>query len=67
MAETAERNSDEVKGTDCVFVADWLKTKGLHNILNCIYSYGRCVIRFIEVNCFDRSGVILYTGIKYIL
>ena len=37
MAETAEiaaetagtSNFDEFKGKDCVFVADWLKTKGL--------------------------------------
>ena len=25
-------NSDEFKGKDCVFVADWLKTKGLHKL-----------------------------------
>ena len=32
MAEMAETSSfDEFKGKDCVFVADWLKTKGLHN------------------------------------
>ena len=30
MAETAEKNVDEFKGKDRVFVADWLKTKGLH-------------------------------------
>ena len=30
MAETAGKNFDEFKGKDCVFVADWLKTKGLH-------------------------------------
>ena len=30
MAETAETNFDEFKGKDCVFVADWLKTKGLY-------------------------------------
>ena len=23
---------DEFKGKDCVFVADWLKTKGLHKL-----------------------------------
>ena len=27
MAETAETNFDEFKGKDCVFVADWLKSK----------------------------------------
>ena len=39
MAETAEKaetaetsNVDEFKGKDCVFVADWLKTKGLHKL-----------------------------------
>ena len=33
MAETAERsNSDEFKGKECVFVGDWLKTKGLHKL-----------------------------------
>ena len=36
MAETAETaktsNFDEFKGKDCVFVADWLKTKGLHKL-----------------------------------
>ena len=30
MAVTAETNFDEFRGKDCVFVADWLKTKGLH-------------------------------------
>ena len=33
----SETNFDEVKGKDCVFVADWLKTKGLHKL--CIYFY----------------------------
>ena len=32
MAEIAETNFDEFKGTYCVFVADWLKTKGLHKL-----------------------------------
>ena len=32
MGETAEANFDEFKGKDCVFVADWLKTKGLHKL-----------------------------------
>ena len=36
MAETAETaetsNFDEFKGKYCVFVADWLKTKGLHKL-----------------------------------
>ena len=33
MAGTAETNfDDEFKGKDCVFVVDWLKTKGLHNL-----------------------------------
>ena len=33
MAETAKTsNFDELKGKDCVFVADWLKTKGLHKL-----------------------------------
>ena len=33
MAETAETsNFDEFKGKDCVFVADWLKTKGLQKL-----------------------------------
>ena len=31
-AETAETNFDEFKGEDCVFEADWLKTKGLHKL-----------------------------------
>ena len=30
MAETAETKFDEFKRKDCVFVLDWLKTKGLH-------------------------------------
>ena len=29
MAMTAETNFDEFKGKDCVFVAEWLKSKGL--------------------------------------
>ena len=32
MAETAKTNFDEFKGKDYVFVADWLKTKGLHKL-----------------------------------
>ena len=33
MAETTETSDfDEFKGEDCVFVADWLKTKGLHKL-----------------------------------
>ena len=33
MVETAEMsNFDEFKGKDCVFVADWMKTKGLHKL-----------------------------------
>ena len=33
MAEPAETsNFDEFKGEDCVFVADCLKTKGLHKL-----------------------------------
>ena len=33
MEETAEMsNFDEFKGKDCVFVADWLKTKDLHKL-----------------------------------
>ena len=33
MAETAETsNFDEFKGKDCIFEADWLKTKGLHKL-----------------------------------
>ena len=33
MAETAATsNFDEFKEKDCVFVADWLKTKGLHKL-----------------------------------
>ena len=32
MAETAETNFDEFKRKDCVFVAYWLKTKGLHKL-----------------------------------
>ena len=48
MAETAETsNFDEFKGKDCLFVADWLKTKGLHKLcsifegdLRPIYIYG---------------------------
>ena len=32
MSETAETNFDEFKGKDCVFVANWLKKKGLHRL-----------------------------------
>ena len=33
MAEMVETsNFDEFKGTDCVFVADWLKIKGPHKL-----------------------------------
>ena len=30
--ETTKTNFDEFKGKDCVFVANWLKTKGLHKL-----------------------------------
>ena len=30
--ETAETNFDEFKGKDCVFVGEWLKTKGVHKL-----------------------------------
>ena len=43
MAETAEiSNFDEFKGKDCAFVADWLKTKGLHkpcSVFEGVYLY----------------------------
>ena len=32
MAETAETNFDEFKRKDCIFMADWLKAKGLHKL-----------------------------------
>ena len=32
MAETAVTNFDDFREKDCVFVADWLKTKGLHKL-----------------------------------
>ena len=33
MGETGETsNFDEFKGKDYVFVADWLKTKGVHKL-----------------------------------
>ena len=32
MVEAAEANFDELKRKDCVFVAEWLKTKGLHKL-----------------------------------
>ena len=31
-SETAETNFDEFKGKDCVFMAEWSKTKGLHRL-----------------------------------
>ena len=38
MAETVDKsNFDEFKGKDCVFVADWLKTKGLHRKLCSVF------------------------------
>ena len=30
--ERAKTSFDEFKGKDCVFVAKWLKTKGLHKL-----------------------------------
>ena len=39
MVERAKKsNFDEFKGKDCVSVADWLKTKGLHKL--CSVSLG---------------------------
>ena len=34
---TAETNSDEFKGKDCVFVVDWLKTKGIHKLCSVLF------------------------------
>ena len=50
MAETAETNFDEFKGKDCVFVAVWLKNRGLHKLcsvfegvfISIIYEYVFC-------------------------
>ena len=33
MADNAETNFDEFKRKGCVIVADWLKTKALHNFV----------------------------------
>ena len=42
MAETvATSNFDEFKGKDCIFVADWLKTKGINMccLINHVYMH----------------------------
>ena len=51
MAETAETsNFDEFKGNDCVFVAEWLKTKGLHKL--CSYINLCCLINHVYMHSF---------------
>ena len=48
MAETVETsNFDELKGTDCVFVADWLKIKGPHS---CV-PYLKVFLYYINMCC----------------
>ena len=60
MVETAETNFDELKGKDYVFVADWLKTKGLHKLcfifegvqeqfISIIYINMCCLINHVKV------------------
>ena len=51
MAEMAETNFDEFKRKDCVFMADWLKTKGLDKLC-CVFEgvYDRFISIFKYVN-----------------
>ena len=48
MAETS--NSDEFKGKDCVFVADWLKTKGLHKLCSVFERFMFIVYKYVLSN-----------------
>ena len=43
-----ETNFDEFKGKDCVFVVDWLKTKGLHKLCSVFQGVYE---RFISIIC----------------
>ena len=47
MPETAETNFDEFKRKDCVFVADWLKTNGLHKLFSVFEGFYKT-----DLNCF---------------
>ena len=48
MAGTAGTNFDEFKGKYCVFVVDWLKTKGLHELCSVFEGVYE---RFISIIC----------------
>ena len=51
MAETAETsNFDEFEGKDCVFVADWLKTKGLHKLCSVFEGFMFIVYKYVLSN-----------------
>ena len=55
MAETAETsNCDEFERKDCVFVADWLKTKGLHKLCSVFEGVLTC----------DQASLLFYRGGK---
>ena len=71
MAETTVTNFYEFKGKECVFVADWLKTKGhtsfvlylkviKHvNVLNCFYNINNNFLRSITSRCLENKPVLL--------
>ena len=44
----AETNFDEFKRKDCVFVANWLKTKGLHKL---------CSVQQRSISIFDYVNI----------
>ena len=44
----AETNFNEFKGKDCIFVAEWLKTKGLHKLCSIFEGVeGRFIFNFL--------------------
>ena len=55
MAETSETNFDEFKGKDCVFVANWLKTKGLHKLCSVFEDVQERFISIIHKNVLSNK------------
>ena len=61
MAERVEKSTvDEWKGKDCVFLADWLNTKGLHKLCSVFEGVEQ---RFIFIVCkyvLSNKPIIVY-------
>ena len=58
MAETTETNINEFTGKDCVFVADWLKTKGLHKLCSVFEGVSRSATAALQTWLIKSKAII---------